>query len=348
MIVDVALSPGSLDDISERVAGEYSRGVQRLLIERLRSHGALVWASRRELTATLDLIRAGDGLTEGEKKEWSDLLIWLKQGGRVRLSVDSDDCALESLTRWSPSVESSFAGRPIVAILSQRIFGRLFPDAQEGLVATSSDFEVATGAMAPFASPFARLQALADLEAYPPGTQREDIWQQLLAPLAARSKQVTIFDRYAFAELFRRRQSGSSEPEHLEWLLKKLDSHAPRGTVVKVFGSVGYGHGGSAVPQPPGQIAAALLQRMPTRLTRLAGVELHTLTGIHAHPHDRHISFGSTFGLELPSGLDRLAKTQISHTFSFGYKWREGQLQALRDREIAVALARPRVTSVYA
>jgi hypothetical protein len=91
-----------------------------------------------------------------------------------------------------------------------------------------------------------------------------------------------------------------------------------------------------------------LKQRWSPTTGRIAAVELHTLSGLHAFPHDRHATFGETTGLELPSGLDRLAPAVTNATFSFGYKWMNEQLQALRDRAAQVDHQLPQVTTVYA
>jgi len=186
---------------------------------------------------------------------------------------------------------------------------------------------------------FQRSEQTAAREVYMSGSTRETVWNEILRPLATRSKRVTVFDCYAFSEMYRRDNKNDSSPEHLEWLLSKLNAEAPPGTMVKIFGSRKQTGGAGAL-----QIAQLLRQRWSEAPRRVVGVELVTLSGNQEFPHDRHITFGDTTGLELPSGLDRLARPSVGKPFTFGYKWKLPQLEALRHRVTTVLALNPTVT----
>lgn len=252
--------------------------------------------------------------------------------------------ALEEMTRAADA--EAISEGPFVGIVSDTAFDRLFPGNDEGLASVNDEVEIVTGGTLSRSARLDAAQSLAVREVYEKGRNRESIWTDLFRPLAMRSKRIVLFDRYAFAELHRRNAANNSLPEHLEWLLTKLDASAQQGALVKIFGSTGYGSGGSQVPADPNITAELLSRRWRSRSGRLSGVELVTLPSISAFPHDRHAMFGDTTGLELPSGLDRLAKPFTNNLFSYAYKWRNEQMQALRNRLTQVESSRPQVTAL--
>lgn len=346
MIVNVGLSPSSLVDISERKLGRkpHALVLQRAMVDCLSSHGTLMFSSKDEANALLRLIKTGSQLTASERQSWITLFSWLTKGERVGVAQPSYS-ALENLQ--SVDEAAQILHRPFVAVVPETTFGKLYPGNADGWAPTSPDLDITTGVTVSLSTQFTRVQSAAASESYPPGTAREAVWEELLRPLAARTKRVTLFDRFGFAELYRRDATQNPAAEHLVWLLRKLNVDGAPGTLVKIYGAIDYTSGPAVVPSSAASIAQLLRQRWSPTPGRLAEVELVTLNGTHAFPHDRHATFGESTGLELPSGLDRLAPAVSSAPLSFGYKWKREQLQALRDRVALVEHKHPHVTTAY-
>lgn len=346
MIVNVGLSPSSLIDISIARVGTppHALAIQRAVAECLRSHGSLIFSSNEEADAVLQLTKPGSDLTEPERQAWTNLFGWLTKGERVRVSRPPFT-SLETLQ--SADQAAQIPHRPFIGVVPDAVFNRLYPGTRDGWVSTTASIDIAVSAAVSASDQFKFMQTVAAREVYPPGTDREVVWEELLRPLATRTKRITLFDRFTFAELYRRDAKQDAANEHLVWLLQKLNTEGRPGTLVKIYGSTGYASGQTSIPSNPASIAQLLKQRWSPVPGRLAGVELVTLKGLSSFPHDRHATFGDTTGLELPSGLDRLASGVISSPFSFGYKWINAQLQALRDRVAKVDHQLPQVTAVY-
>ena len=283
-------------------------------------------------------------LTEPERQVWANLLSWLTRGGRVQVALPPFS-TLETLQ--STDHAAQIPHLPFVAVVPDGIFTQLYPGNNDGWAPTTADVDITIAAAITAGNQFSRARYVAARDYYPLGTDREVVWGKLLRPLAIRSKSITLLDRYVFAELYRREAAKDPAAEHLMWLLRKLNTEGRPGTLVKIYGATGYGFGAKAVPSIPALVAQVLNQRWSPAPGRLAGVELITLDGSGAFPHDRHATFGETTGMELPSGLDRLAPAVTTAPFSFGYKSMNEQLQALRDRVAFVDHQQPKVTTVY-
>ncbi|WP_417503690.1 hypothetical protein [Microbacterium sp.] len=334
MIINVGLSPNSVVDLGSLKQGSTAPALQATLAEWLQSHGAVLMSSKAEAQALIQTVKNGVDLTESERHRWRELLYWLQRGGRLTV-------AQPELTPLEDSRDLNDAPgslhRPYLAVVSNETFGHLHPDSDEGIVTYPGDLDIATSGAATLSPLFERAKLTANVDVYKPGRSREEVWNEVLRPLAIRTKQVTIFDPYVFSEMYRRDDVSDSSSEHLEWLLAKLNSTAPQGTMVKIFG---WRKGTRSAVRPsgasPSQIAQLLRQRWSEAPNRVTGVELITLPAGQRFPHDRHIMFGDTTGLELPSGLDRLAQPTLVQPFSFGYKSKNPQLEALRYRVTTV------------
>jgi hypothetical protein len=346
LIINVGLSPSSLVDISVAKVGQapHALTIQRAMADSLRSHGSVMFSSIDEANAVTELIRGKSYLTEPERQLWANVFSWLTQGGRVQVSLPPF-CALETLQ--STDHATLIPHRPFVAVVPDAIFSDLYPGNNDGWAPTTADVDITMGAAVSASAQFSRARSAAARDYYPSGTDREVVWEELLRPLARRAKSITLLDRYVFAEIYRREVIQDSAAEHLVWLLRKLDAEGRPGTLVKIYGATGYGYGPKAVPSSPALIAQVLQQRWSPTGGRLARVELVTLDGLGNFPHDRHAKFGEMTGLELPSGFDRLAPAVTTAPFSFGYKWMNEQMQALRDRVGLVDHQQPEVTTAY-
>lgn len=303
-----------------------------------------MFSSNDEANAVLQLVKAESDLTEAERQVWANVFSWLTKGGRVQVASPPFS-TLETLQSTDHAAQIQHL--PFVAVVPANIFGELYPGNDDGWASTTADVDISIGAAVSASNQFSRARSAAARDSYPPGTDREVVWEELLRPLAIRSKTITLLDRYVFAELYRREAVQDPAAEHLVWILRKLNAESRPGTLVKIYGATGYGFGKKAVPPSPSSVAQLMKQRWSPNAGRLARVELVTLDGSGVFPHDRHATFGETTGMELPSGLDRLAPAVTTAPFSFGYKSMNEQLQALRDRVALVDHQQPKVTTVY-
>jgi len=344
VIIDVALSAKAMADISAMVIGRNARTLCSALTEALRGYGALVITSAEEGREILQIVKSDSALTQAERQEWSAVLEFLAQDKRIRF-VSPDLIPLDTI-EVADDLELARSKQPLLAVLGDDSFERLFPASDANSVAISANVEAAPAGTASLADQFSRARNVAAREVYAPGTARDEIWDELLAPLASFTKQVTIFDRYVFAGMYRREANLSGRPEHLEWFLSRLDEAAPPGTHVKVYGSIGYETGHAQIPNDVEAVGQLLSRRWTSRFGNIAQVELIATSGTRNHPHDRHLMFGQGMALDMASGLDRLAEHHLRDPFTFSYKWLNAQLQALRHRENAVMNRRPSTANV--
>jgi hypothetical protein len=195
-----------------------------------------MFSSDDEAHAVFHLIKPGSNLTEPERQVWVNLLGWLTKGGRVRVARPPFS-RLETLQNADQVAQVPH--RPFVAVVPDAIFSQLHPGNSDGWAPTTADVDITMGAAVSASNQFSRARSAAARESYPSGTDREVVWEEVLLPLASRSKSITFLDRYVFAELYRREATQNSADEHLVWLLRKLDTQGRPGALVKIYGATG-------------------------------------------------------------------------------------------------------------
>jgi hypothetical protein len=189
----------------------------------------------------------------------------------------------------------------------------------------------------------------------PFGGTRDEYWQKVLGPLAKTSKEVTIFDRYLFSELMRRRQfQGRQQPEEaLIWLLQMLDAHGSDGLVVQLFAAtLSPNQRGRAQHPASAQQAAELVQRSWNRSSSGSIARVEVIAGDwrqagSAMPHDRHMRFGGNRAVSISAGFDRLKSQTIQDSagMAWQYHWTSSSVAPLvaSERELEAGSGTSRI-----
>jgi hypothetical protein len=336
------MSPAGLPEIGHQLAGRAALTLVPTVQQLLLRHGALMVASKEDLKRILYEIREGAALTTREKKSWEVVFSLLTREGRLRLAspgvTGGVDEAVESLIRTG--VEP---GRPHVLSISAPHFTTYFAKEEQASVIINTNLEVTTLSALDATEAFVRVKSEASQDVITYGSSRERAWHELFSGLAAHAKRITIFDRFVFRTILERDRSGESEAEHLVWLLDHIDRVARAGTLVTIYGAVGY----NGVHASAEQIAAAIANRWSGRSGNISSVELRVSSSSGLQHHDRHITFGDNLGFDAPSGFDRLKSAYVpAGGFSFSYKSKNVQIQALRDRESYTEQGHPSVVNV--
>ena len=340
MIVDIALSPHSIDELSAHRLARAAIAAQTNVFETMRSHGALVFAGPDELLAFRGALDSSL-LSETEKKRWRELILHLMSQGRVRVSSDVHPMKLDEIHTEDELSDFAAAGGESILVLQSTQFDALFPNNEAGLVDIPGSVSAAVVPALAHTLPMARQRTLALSGCHPFGTPRDDVWNEIFDPLAKRSKHIVVTDAYLFKEVARRaagRRGYGASVEHLSWLLTKIASRGRPGTRVTLVATHSIPDGQSSVV--PGD-AAQVADMLQTQWTSLPGaiVELSIVLAPFrgsqlSFPHNRHIRF-DMLGFNLSEGLDRLRDTNVRDPdgFNWEYKFDTQSIDALKARE---------------
>jgi hypothetical protein len=342
VIVHVGMSPQALIDIGQAVRGRSAVTLLESLQNMLLSHGCVYLASSADAMALLHMIKSSEGLSPQERVQWSTVFAQLKSHGRLRISSAS---SLLSIDDAPDALSLKLRGGELSMIAIPRIttFDRLFPDTAGASVVVDNLLEVTTSDAASASSQYQSAQKSVASESFAAGLNRQTVWQELFSEPARLSKTVTVFDRYIFRLLSKRESNGDAAREHIQWFLESLDQVAPNNTAVFVYGSLGH----SGISADAQAVASILSKRWTKRAGRISQVTLIASTAIKHQHHDRHVIFGDSMAFDLPGGLDRLGDTTIpAGGFSYSYKWRNAQLQVLRNRETETVARAPVIVNL--
>jgi hypothetical protein len=168
---------------------------------------------------------------------------------------------------------------------------------------------------------------LAERANHPYGTQRDDFWTEVLAPLARLSSEVVILDRYLFQRLLEKNaRGGSGADDHVCWLLEQLDTYMPHLSRVTLIAN---DEAPQNRPRVKAKDVAAIIERY--WLHRAAGSLKHVDVVLapwwqrgQSLPHDRHVRFNVGAAVTFPQGLGRLAKPTIEDPDGLNWHYRQG------------------------
>lgn len=337
MLLNVAISPSVVTEISTSELGPYAAMVQEQLSSILDKHGVLFQLSVHERRRLLELLK-DDRLTPGEQKRWSELLVRLYKSGRFTTATPS------VIENWSDVVNGRQASdlkqlAPIISLVSGSDFERLFPE-DSNIHTINNAVEITTAASLSASQQYAQLESLREDGAFPEGTYREVVWDSLFKPLVQVSRQITILDRYLYARLWERDDAYRGAPEHLFWLLENINDTIPAGGEVVLIGAAGkYPKRSSDLPDDPQRILDYLSNTIQNQFDRIGTIELNVHSGQGRMHHDRHIRFSTGHAFEVPPGFDRFAKSKLSESVSFSYRHSRNSIQELMERESAARKA---------
>lgn len=337
MLLNVAISPSVITEISNSNLGSYAALVQEQLSSILDRHGVLFQTSVHERQRLLGLL-ASSQLQPDEQKRWRELLVRLHKSGRLTTAAPS---VIES---WSDLTDGQQASgleqlAPIISLVSGTDFTRLFPE--DSIIHTVNEtVEVTTAASLSASSQYTQLESLREDGVFHAGTHREDVWEVLFRPLVRVSRSIIIFDRFLYARIWERDDPYRGAPEHLIWLLENINDTIPVGGEITLIGESGkYPKRSSDLPDDPLRILNYIRDTIQNQFDRLGSVEINVHSGREKMHHDRHIRFSTGHALEVPPGFDRFAKPRLSESVSFSYRHTRNSIKELMDREISVRKA---------
>lgn len=311
--------------------------IHRTLLEHVNAHGRLIFGDDPEVTALLRAIKSGEGIPQDARTRWVETLTRLRKYGRIKVlhthqSPLSDARVLDDLrANWGTVAD--------VAIVASDACQALGIPPDVGVISLPGKTpDVAITAAASSSPVMQRLKALADNAIAPTGSDREDFWQHVLAPLASDARSVTILDGYLFKPLWDIRTqkpwARAWRTEHVAWLLEHLDSvMAPQAQVRLI------GNRHNDYPQMTANDTAEALREhwKPLHIGRLQSITLLLANPRRGErfPHDRHIRFSNGSAIEISAGLDRLRQDTIwdPDGMKWKYVWHNDALRALQYTE---------------
>lgn len=339
MIVDVGLSPFTPLELSAWKREFAADSLRRAFLDAIFAHGSIVIASDDDLELLTDVVR-DSALTQGEKTRWREALEYLKKQGRIRIARPALAGSLDEISTASDFLPLK-GTLPLVGVLGEDAFVRLFGDNQRGIEDLGPDVSIATGTSASESDQITTVRDLAEKKKYPKGTAREQVWDELFERTASVSSRVTICDRYVLRQLTQRDSmpAGARDPEHLMWFLKKLDQTAPPRTRVVIYTEIG----ANGIPASAAEAAAIIGRSWKRNGGRLFSVEIvgAPMWRRRSHPHNRHVRFGSSFAFKLDEGLDRLDAPRLDAEsgFAYTYRWRRADIGEMSREEQLVLKA---------
>ena len=336
MLLNVHITPRALVETTQSEAQFNAPALRRDLVELLLRHGVMRFTSSDEAGRWIDSLGLPD-LTPAEKKEWQQLLLSLKKQGRLSASTPPLITDAEAASTLA-EVEGLTKGAPMLSVLGEATYRRLFPDATSGHAVPYPGLEITVPGSVADSKLYQRLRDLVDTGRLPEGTPRTEVWNSLFGPLASVSKEITIFDKYLLSRLF---ETGD---EHVTWMLKNLNEVAPEGAGVVLIAARGTEgqYGAERIPSDAREAERLLREYLPDTWGRLGSVQVvfaESTRARHMH-HDRHIRFSAGAAIEVPAGFDRLDQPRLRDSFGFTYRWSPAALAELESREQEVKRAR--------
>ncbi|TFD27757.1 hypothetical protein E3T27_04675 [Cryobacterium lyxosi] len=335
--MDIAIVPSALTDLAFSRLKRSSVAAQRTVRETLLAHGSLVFASDAEIGEFIAAIKKSPLLLSPERDRWLNFLTLLNQQKRLLPNFLPSGFKLCDLNSESDLAGLNGTGEKVL-VLSEDQFDRVFPNNPDAVEEIRAEISATTSGGLGEVSVIDSKRALAVAGAHAQGTDREHVWNELFAPLARRSKGVSVLDRYMFSELARRDSGIHSRypPEHLIWLLNHLAATSPVGTRVRLVGGFGDER---RVPEEATQLLDLILRQWNASPGGIIELEV-TLANWRVNtdlPHNRHIRFGS-LGYTLAEGLDRLRSPRLwdEDGLNWTYKWDFESTQMLANRETRV------------
>lgn len=342
MIVDIALLPEALTDISSKRLAHVSAVAQRSVVETMRAHGILAFATAEEATELLRFVRQASLLSQAERGKWEELLITMQRQGRFEVLPNPDQRRLAEITVRDQLLPFGQPGQETVLVIGSNQFEALFPGNVDGFETEGMGVSVARGGALSEVTSIGTKRALAIAGQHPKGYNREVLWTELFGAIAHRSKEIVVLDRYLFKEVANR-DSGyrrNHQPEHLTWLLTKIAEVAKTGTHVRLIGGFG---DRSDVPTTAAEVLQVVLRQSEGSLGKIAeiAVDLVNWADEIQLPHARHVRFGR-LGFSIEDGFDRLSSPNLWHEdgITWRYHWGDDSINGMVSRESRVRQAR--------
>jgi len=334
MIVALAIDPESIAELSAVLPSRAATALHNRVIESLMPHGTFVFFSPEEASAMVRFVKASDLLAQADRKRWQSLIEFLYMRRRFFVATDAPRLPLKQLDDPERLADYELEGSRSIVVLKSEHFEQLFQNDSDSVEHVSGGVTATTSLSVVESSTMRTLVDLAASGRHPTGATRDRVFSDLFEPLCSRDTRVSVVDRYLFKEIAYRDESRrrNNPPEHLSWLLSRLDETALEGTRVALLG--GYEQGG-CVPDDAQEMLDILL-RYWSPVGRIQEIELVLASG-RDFPHSRHVRFGGP-GFFLDEGFDRLRKPQLwaADGIMWKYCWSEPDHHEMVGRETRV------------
>lgn len=306
--------------------------LHRALVRRLRAHGRMVFASDADQAEVLRAIRSGPGVPPQARVWWTELLVTFAKEHRSSVRRPSGiplqrAGSLDELrASWQDSAD--------VAVVSAAACPALGIDPGEELLAGPAHRpDIATITTAADTPALERLRALAEKGSLSHDHQREDFRREVLEPIAAGARAVTLVDRYYFSKLW----DAADSAGHVAWLLGVLDGVMAPGARVHLISEERRPSRRQPAVSAADTATALYAAWAPPAAGNLGEVTLTLLrpTTNKAFPHDRHIRFDTGAALMMLSGFDRMEGPAVTdpHGMNWTFCWAKEKLDELRATE---------------
>jgi len=336
MLARIALSADAIFDLSQGPA-PHQRKNHREFTDLLMRHGVLVFGSEDEKNLFASSIRLGDGVPVFSRQVWGVILADLAHKKRLRVISPPGAAQVSALTSLR-DLYDEWKYKAEIALVQESLSKVMKLDQQESGVLEGHALEIATPFTISEGKVIRSLEALSRDGKLKHGESRETFWNTVLAPLAECTRTVVITDRFIFERLWddADRSITRAVPEHLCWLLERLDSTLLPSATVKIVGQSrrkdGPAHKGRWTTQQTSHLIQASWARSSVR--RIKRVEIVQAEPYGERPHDRHIRFGDVGLVDINAGVDMLSTPKVIK--KQGMKWSYGYMpNALQESKEA-------------
>ncbi|MGO4342874.1 hypothetical protein [Pedococcus sp. 2YAF34] len=330
MIARIALSPGSLNDLSVGEDIEATEALHELLLKAMQSHGALVLGTGADGTALLDQIRSQPPAV---RKRWEVVMSTLASSRRLVRRQPPCEVPLYEIAELAQMRQLWTDQADVIVVDGNRAQQYGIAEPPNRLSDRPSALELATGRAARRSETIENFQALAERANHEQGAAREQFWREVLEPMARLSNEVVVLDRYLFRQLVQQDTGRRpAQPEHVQWLAEKLDATMLPGSRVVLLADDEAPADRSRMA-PPRQVSAGELADTLRRAggnrpwRRLEQVKI--VVGPWRQrgsllPHDRHIRFNINAAISIPQGFSRLSAPVIEDEDGLNWHYRHG------------------------
>ncbi len=305
VVVGVGIDPSAIGEPIAAIDPALARSVHEELLEALTIHGRVVFTSMEDRDGFVAQI---GGLPSNVGKLWEALI----SSGRIKLEV-LDPPVEPGLAQTLDAKEiAEHLGRRVDLVLLEREHAELLgvPPDEFSVQAPGGSPELGRLSTATRTKALSRARELVDAPIRE-GDNREDVWQDRLAPFVAVSKSIVIYDRYAGVQAARRYVYKLRSRDGLTWLLGKIAQFP--GKRVRLITAVMEEDAGRKMDA---EVVADGLQQLRWALGE-ANVMLDVILipdGAKRFGHDRHIRFGERVALALGPGLQTLSTQHADET----------------------------------
>lgn len=339
MLATIALSSVAICDLSQGPA-PHQRKHHREFTELLMKHGVLVFGSEDEKNAFTNSIRVGEGIPIFSRQAWGVLIADFANKKRLRVVPPPGAPQLSSLTSLK-DLYDEWKHKTEIAVVGESFSQVMRLDQQESGVLEGTALEIATPITVSEGKIIRSLEALSRDGKLKYGEGREVFWSTVLAPLAECTRNIVITDRFVFERMWDDADANHNRqaPEHVCWLLDRLDSTLLPQATVKIVGQSRRKDSPTHKRRWTTQETVDMIRKNWTRaeFQRIERVEIVQAEPYGERPHDRHIRFGDVGLIDINAGVDMLSMPTVMK--KQGMKWSYGYTpDALRESKEATKL----------